>query len=95
MDGIKREEFLRVYELTNSIYYFLSMVFILNVGDNYRLIVIRHQHVLWDKIYHSLKDAFQAFSRNFKKKAWEEGVKPVWRKKLFEMVDSSGEVNSS
>jgi hypothetical protein len=62
--------------LINSIYYFLECVFILDLRDHYRLVVLHRGHVLTDSDYESIRGAKIAFAKLYRKKAWREGVKP-------------------
>jgi hypothetical protein len=64
--------------LINSIYYYIECVFILRTQNKYRLVVLQHSRVLFDKEYPTEIGCRIAFTKFFKDKAWDEGVTPQW-----------------
>ena len=64
--------------LTNSVYYFIDCVFIAKLKNKYRLVVLQHRKVLFDKNYPSIKKCKIAFDEMFKEKAWSEEVNAEW-----------------
>ncbi len=68
----------KITVLENSIYYFLESVFIDIQKGGCRLIVTHQNHVLTDCTYKSIRAAKIAFSRMYREKAWEDGVKTIW-----------------
>jgi len=84
--------------LINSPYYFLEHVFIIIVDDDYRLLVIDNNIILWDKSYKTIKDAKIAFAKRFgymafnriKEKQWSPQYAPDkdWLRDLLNMVSN-------
>jgi len=64
--------------LINSIYYFLSHVFILHIDGKYRLVVLLNNRLLCDRVYNTGKGAKIAFTKLYQEKAWDENVKATW-----------------
>ena len=58
---------LKISLLTNSIYYFIECVFILDLHDHYRLVVLHLGRVLTDASYETLRGARIAFSKMYKR----------------------------
>ena len=67
-----------ISRLINDIYFFLHRVLIINIDDDYRLLVIKNNRVLWDKKYKSVRGARVAFAKLFLEMGWKKGVKPQW-----------------
>ena len=68
----------KVTNMINAILFFLQHVLIINIDDDYRLLVIKKNRVLLDKKYKSIKGARIAFSKLFLEMGWKQGVKPKW-----------------
>lgn len=64
--------------LINSIYYFIDCVYILKSKNRYRLVVLQHSKVLFDKYYPTVRGCRIAFQKFFKEKAWSEEIKAQW-----------------
>jgi hypothetical protein len=64
--------------LINSIFYFLSCVFILQLGEKYLLVVRFKNRVLHHAVYDTPRGAKIAFSKFFNKNTWLEKVKSSW-----------------
>ena len=66
--------------LINSIFFFLSYVFITRIDGHYRLLAILNNRLVHERLYNSLRGAKIAFSRLYqdKTKTWKEGVKAEW-----------------
>jgi hypothetical protein len=64
--------------LINSIFYFISSVFILNNKGHYLLVAKHNGKILIDKIYKTLRGAKIAFSKLFGQRGWEEDIKAEW-----------------
>jgi len=76
-----QEKTIYISKLINSIYYFISDVFIrtdLIDKKKFTLVAIHNKRVLIYKDYKTPRGAKIAFSRIFKKKAWKEDVKASW-----------------
>ena len=67
-----------ISRLINSVLYFIQCVFILQTKDKYRLVVLHHRKVLFDKYYPTLRGCKIAFQIMFKDKAWSEDIKAQW-----------------
>jgi len=80
----------RIYELMNTIEYFLNAVWIEQQHDHFRLVVISQNRILTDRVYTSLLGAKIAFGRIYNSKAWKVGVKAQWldHHKEFSQRDS-------
>ncbi len=65
---------IRVFELRNTIEYYLNAVWIEHKAGSFRLVVVQHNRVLTDRCYGSLKGAKQAFARKYNRKAWKKDV---------------------
>ncbi|UCH95153.1 MAG: hypothetical protein JSV88_33590 [Candidatus Aminicenantes bacterium] len=75
---MKGEEQPEISMLINSVHYFIDCVYIRREKNNYRLVALHNRRVLWDKQYPTLKGCKIAFQKQFKEKAWQEGVKAEW-----------------
>ena len=64
--------------LVNAILYFIDCVYIIQLKDKYRLVVLQRCTVLLDKCYPTERGCKIAFQRLFKDKAWNEEIKPQW-----------------
>ena len=64
--------------LFNAVYYFLDHVIIIINKEYYRLLVIHHNQVLWDKHYKSIGGAKRSFARNFKNMACNQLKENMW-----------------
>jgi hypothetical protein len=64
--------------LSNAIYYYLEAVFLINVGELWRLLVIQNGHPITDKCYRSEKAGKIAFSNLYSYKLWKKSEKPEW-----------------
>lgn len=70
-----------IYHLYNSISYFLQNAYIINDHSSFRLIVLNHGRLLFDKAYKTLTGAKIAFATRFGwKKLWEKDTHPLWSK---------------
>ncbi len=69
---------IRVFELTNTIEYYLNAVWIEHKAGSFRLVVVRQNRVLTDRCYGSLKGAKQAFARKYNRSAWKENIRALW-----------------
>ena len=67
-----------IYELMNTIEYFLNAVWIEQKNNRFRLVVISQNRVLTDRVYATLLGAKVAFARRYNSKAWKLGVKARW-----------------
>ncbi len=59
-------------------YYFLEYVFIIIADGDYRLLVILHNQVLWDKKYKTIRDAKIAFNTHFGHMAYKPSIEKHW-----------------
>jgi hypothetical protein len=64
--------------LINSILYFLSCVFIMHMGEKYRLVVLLNNRLLYEGFYNTVRGAKIAFSKLYREKSWVEKVKSKW-----------------
>jgi len=67
-----------ITKLINALYYFLDHVFIIIADEDYRLLVIHNNRLLWDKKYKSIRDARIAFSKRFGNMACDQLKKNIW-----------------
>ena len=74
--GDTREE--KISLLENSIHFFLETVFLLESGDDYRLVVVNKGELVVDKFYKSTRGARIAFGRMFGLKHYKEKCKVDW-----------------
>jgi hypothetical protein len=72
------EEKTMISRLINSILYYIECVFILRSRGKFRLVVLHHRKVLFDKYYPTERGCRIAFQKKFKDKAWREEVKANW-----------------
>jgi len=70
-----------VFELVNSVYFFLEHCLIIGEdnGTNFRLLVIHRNKVYTDKRYDTFIRAGSAFINEYGWKSWDETVKPQWK----------------
>lgn len=68
----------RISVLTNSVYYFIQCVFILEDENKYRLLVMHKGSVLTDRVYRTIRGARIAFSKFHGFSAWSPDVIPDW-----------------
>jgi len=76
-----QEKTIYISKLVNSVYYFISDVFIrtdMIDKKKFTLVVIHNNTVLVHKDYKTSRGAKIAFSRLFKKKSWKESVRALW-----------------
>ena len=64
--------------LINANFYYLQCAFIITSVDEYRLLVIRRNQVLWDKNYKSLRGAKIAFAHRFSDRVGDFFKKNQW-----------------
>ncbi len=64
--------------LINSIFYFLSCVFIMRMEGKYRLVVLLNNRLQYEGFYNTGKGAKIAFTKLYQEKAWDENVKATW-----------------
>jgi hypothetical protein len=77
-DNEQSTEFL-ITSLLNAIYYFIEIVYILKLETgHYRLVAIHHGHVLTDLEYGTIRGAKIAFSKLYRHKPWQKGVRAEW-----------------
>jgi len=72
------EENIMISMLINSIHYFIDCVFILQLKNKYRLLVLQQSRVLFDKEYPTEIGCRIAFGKLFKDKAWSEETNAEW-----------------
>ncbi len=64
--------------LINSIFYFVSSVFIISNNGHYQLVAKHNGKLLIDKPYKTLRGAKIAFSKLFGERGWQKNVKAEW-----------------
>ena len=74
----KADEDFMISMLINSIYYFIDCVYIIQLKDKYRLVVLQRCTVLLDKYYPTERGCKIAFQKLFKDKAWSEEITANW-----------------
>lgn len=68
--------------LENRNCFYIQHALILLVGGQYRLIVYQSEKVLIDKIYNTRRGPIIAFSKLYKKRAFDESIKPSWSEEI-------------
>ncbi|MCP5104732.1 MAG: hypothetical protein GY950_15210, partial [bacterium] len=61
----RKEDPVKISLLINSIYYFIESVFIMELREGYRLLVLHRGRVLADEIYKTVKGARIAFVKMY------------------------------
>jgi hypothetical protein len=75
--ALKTTQDVEISVLINSIFFFLSYVFIMRIDGQYRLLVLLNNKLLYQGVYNTGKGAKIAFSRLYQDKAWKK-VKAQW-----------------
>lgn len=68
--------------LTNRNCFYIQHALILFVGRQYRLIVYHGEKVLIDKTYKTLRGPKIAFSKLYRKRAFNDSIIPRWSKEI-------------
>jgi transcriptional regulator with XRE-family HTH domain len=71
-------EILKISRLINSIHYLIDCVFIGVLKNKFRLVVLQHEEVLYDRYFSSFEKCQTAFDTIFIYKAWSEKTKANW-----------------
>ena len=68
--------------LENRNCFYIQHALILLSDKQYRLIVCHGEKVLIDKIYNTMRGPIIAFSKLYRKRAFDESIKPSWSKEI-------------
>jgi hypothetical protein len=74
----KSQKKIYISNLINSFLYSLPCAFIMAVNGKYRLMALKNNKVVADKLYNTIKGARSAFQKLFKEHSWRENVTPEW-----------------